>query len=54
MENENQQCKECSNGECKCVKSFHLTSRKAIPNWETHESWLLLALFILETAIFTS
>ncbi len=48
------QCQKCEGTECKCVKSFQLTSRKAVPNWETHESWLLLALFLLETAVFTS
>jgi hypothetical protein len=38
----------------KCVKSFKLVSRKAYPHLESHEAWLLLALFLLETAIFTA
>lgn len=48
------ECQKCGSENCQCQKSFRLSSRKASPNWETHESWLLLALFILETAIFTA
>jgi hypothetical protein len=47
------ECKKCNSDECKCVSSFKLVKRKAYSHFESHESWALLALFLLETAIFT-
>lgn len=47
-------CQKCGGENCQCVKSFHLVKRRDHPHFETHESWLLLALFILETMVFTA
>ncbi|KKP91789.1 MAG: hypothetical protein UR94_C0012G0010 [Parcubacteria group bacterium GW2011_GWA2_36_10] len=47
-------CPKCGTETCQCVKSFHLVKRRDHPQFETHESWLLLALFLLETMVFTA